>query len=214
MVARDRNVVGANILMPGARCLVLLPGAGLGFKNLAEIAADFQIVCILAGDRAGLAAGALGEINEKSKLCHVCAPGLGLANFHKVGMLRIALGERTRTMARERVDARTHVNRLAALLDGLVPGALRHGAHAGHDALGDMSGHFDAAAVVKDMHLVAVGNVAGLGVKFVDEHLIRMHFAQPRQIVERRVRAAVTVVSQPPGALDHKRIDSDQIARK
>lgn len=196
MVARNRNVVGANVLMPSPRSAVLLPGAGFGFKNFAEIAADFQIVCILAGDRAGLAAGALGEINEKSKLCHVCAPGLGLADFHKVGMLRIALGKRTRAMARERIDARTHVDRLAVFLDGLVPGALRHGTYAGHDALGDMGGHFDAAAVVKDMHLVAIGNVEDLGVKFVDQHLIRMDFAQPRQIVEGRVRTAVTVVPE------------------
>ena len=47
MVARNRNVVGANVLMPSPRSAVLLPGAGFGFKNFAEIAADSKLCASL-----------------------------------------------------------------------------------------------------------------------------------------------------------------------
>lgn len=113
MVAGDAEVAGAHVLFPGT-VGILLPAALHELMNGAEIAADRQIVRILAGDDAGLAAGALRRVNEKSKLfCHVFFSRSGLADFNEVGVLGIALRERTRTVARQRVDAAADVNRTA-----------------------------------------------------------------------------------------------------
>ena len=66
MVAGHRNVIGKNILHPGT--VQRFPVATGVFDNMPEIAANFQVVLVLAGDLAGLATDALGNINEKSEL--------------------------------------------------------------------------------------------------------------------------------------------------
>ena len=55
VVARDRDVVGLHVLVPGARGAILTPTARLHFNHFAEVAPHLKIVGVLARDDAGLA---------------------------------------------------------------------------------------------------------------------------------------------------------------
>ena len=108
-----------------------------------------------------------------------------------VVVLGVALGVRTRPMRRERIDAAADVNAFAVDDFGLIPSALRDCDDAGHDAGSDARGELHDAAVVKDLHRVAVFNAALFRVQRIHEHHVRMQIAQVRQVVERRMDAAV-----------------------
>ena len=54
VVARDRDVVGLHVLVPGARGAILTPTARLHFNHFAEVAPHLKIVGVLARDDAGL----------------------------------------------------------------------------------------------------------------------------------------------------------------
>ncbi len=74
-------------------------------------------------------------------------------------------------MGRQRVDAGAVVDTIATHI-GIVPGALAHGAHAGHDARRHFRFNSHLAAAIKDAHRIAVLNAAFFGIDRIKPHLL------------------------------------------
>lgn len=68
-VAADRNVVGEDVLTPGA-VLVFLPAPAFHFENAAEVKPRGRPVLVGARDGTRAAARAAGDVNVEAFLCH------------------------------------------------------------------------------------------------------------------------------------------------
>lgn len=59
---------------------------------------------------------------------------LGLTDFYKVGVLRIAFGQRARAQRGKRIDVAAYVDDITVLVDRRVPSALRNAHNARHNS--------------------------------------------------------------------------------
>ena len=74
-------------------------------------------------------------------------------------------------MGRQGVDAGAVVDTIAIHI-GVMPGALAHGTHAGHDARRDFRFNSHLTAIVKHAHRIAVLNAAFFGIERIKPDLL------------------------------------------
>ena len=74
-------------------------------------------------------------------------------------------------MGRQGVDAGAGVDTIAIHI-GVMPGALAHGTHAGHDARRDFRFNSHLTAIVKHAHRIAVLNAAFFGIERIKSDLL------------------------------------------
>lgn len=90
-------------------------------------------MCVLACYGTSLAAGAILIRQQKIQVVSSFFL-LGLTDFYKVGVLRIAFGQRARAQRGKRIDVAAYVDDITVLVDRRVPSALRNAHNARHNS--------------------------------------------------------------------------------
>lgn len=89
-------------------------------------------------------------------------------------------------MGRQCVDAGAVVDTIAIHI-GVMPGALAHGTHAGHDARRDFRFNSHLTAIVKHAHRIAVLNAAFFGIERIKPDLLAAGRCQHVNVTVARV---------------------------
>ena len=81
---------------------------------------------------------------------------------------------------RKRVDVAADIDAFTVDFDGLVPGTLRHGDNAGHDAGGHACGQPHDAAIVEDLDQIPFLDLALSGINRIDPDAVGMNASELR----------------------------------